>query len=121
MSNIKTKTELKISVEVPGSHCYPESDNLYLQNPHRHNFLISVFLEVTDLNREIEFYDFAAKIYYLLTARFKQDELGTYDFETNSCEHLADWLLWEFNQDGFNVTKVEVAEDRYNSATVRRA
>jgi 6-pyruvoyl-tetrahydropterin synthase len=54
MNNI---TFITVKHQFEGVHCYPDAPNevAYLRNNHRHMFHVEVEIEVTELDRELEF------------------------------------------------------------------
>ena len=112
-----SKSYITVGVEVPGMHYYPESTRPYLKTPHRHDFKIFVTIEVTDPNRQFEFYDVQDNIIAALNELYGKPTHSAYNFGTRSCEHIAKDLCDELLA-LYPVSAVKVAEDDYNSSTL---
>jgi len=117
-----TKTEKSTSMEifcklqVEGIHYWENCDILeveYLLHPHRHNFFITAYIDVTHSDRDIEFIKLKHQILEYLSEQYWVYNSRLHDFGGKSCEMIAHELLKEFN-----LTKVEVSEDNECGAIV---
>lgn len=105
-----------VTFSVEGLHCYPQAlsdpalvDVKFLGHQHRHIFHYKVYLEVTSLDREVEF---------ILFKRELQTLYGKHLSANNkSCEMLANELMdyIELNYPNRRVS-VSVFEDNENGA-----
>lgn len=111
------ETLLKIQLSVPGRHHWPNAKGNveFLKYPHTHTFVIECFIKVTGLDREIEFYQMAARIKTVISTIWEADDLGIHEFENYSCEMIADYLVTEFN-----LMQCVVSEDGLFGAVVQR-
>lgn len=112
----KTKIIVRFSVE--GLHRWegctiPEVD--YLQHSHRHTFGIIGEVDVSHLDRDIEFIELSHKMKTYLAGIYYNSVLKLHVFGTKSCEMIAQELLTVFN-----LNKCEVNEDGENGAIVER-
>lgn len=111
------RSYITVCLEVPGVHYYPESTREYLKVLHRHDFKICVSLEVTDPNREFEFYDVQEYLRDTLDMLYPHIDVSTYNFGTRSCEHIAQ-KLFSVLRKKYPLFTVKVEEDKFNSSTV---
>jgi hypothetical protein len=106
--------------QVVGYHCWPEApkeDRIeYLRSPHRHVFKITVFVGVTNDDRQVEFHVLKRAIRSRGLAQFATNEFGEYDFGYSSCEAIARTIMDNVGFDG--VRAVEVSEDGETGARV---
>ena len=80
------KSTIHVSFKQPGWHRWPGATDrrAYLANLHRHLFVITVSMEVTHDDREVEFHDLRDEAVKLFS------ELGSNgDMGAMSCEHMA--------------------------------
>lgn len=105
----KIRTVVWISAAFEGFHRYVNApdDVAFLREWHRHIFHVKIGMEVSDLNREIEFFQFKRKVKDFLLEQYS----GKY-FES-SCEMIARDI-----QSFFDATFVSVSEDGENGALV---
>lgn len=101
------KTSIIITLEVPGFHHYPEApvEVSFLRDRHRHIFKIKIAYEVTDLNRQKEFFIEQKR----LRTRFDYRYGNPCEFGAMSCEMIASELLKEEEERG--AVWVEVWEE----------
>lgn len=85
------------------------ADVAFLRNYHRHLFHIKVGMEVTHLNRSIEFFQFKRKLDIFLSEEYESQCME------KSCEMIATEILTHF--DAFFV---EASEDNENGATITK-
>ena len=122
------KKVLKVwaSFSVIGFHAWPNapSEVGYLSVEHRHNFKYCVGVEVTELNRQIEFHTLKAKAYSFIKAQYTKsiglvEEDVARNFSNKSCEMLAvemaEYLAVVYEKTPITV---EVSEDGENGAVV---
>lgn len=81
----------------------------FLRHPHRHMFHVEVELQVTDLDRELEFFLVKAKLDHLLEAWNNITVLF-------SCEKFCSIIYRALSRPFPSITKVEVSEDGENGA-----
>lgn len=107
------KKYIEVNLQWEALHRWPDADKLpdvsFLKHPHRHIFHIRVRVQVQDSNREIEIILFKRKIEDWLYATYQ------HDFETRSCEQIAEEILTEFAAD-----EVQVMEDGENGAVLTK-
>ena len=106
-----------------GLHCWPDCpyENLsFLRYPHRHLFYITVGLEVTDSDREIEFLKAKSKLeIYLDDYKDTKNQSICWDLGSKSCEMLGEEIGNYMNLIYLNqVSFVEVWEDNENGARI---
>lgn len=119
-TNEGLETTVCISFTRYGIHCWP-SCNIkevdFLKHPHGHTFHFKMYFKVSELDREIEFFDMKGKVLRYLDMAYR-DYSRPYDmldFGSMSCEQIADSLLRIFK-----ASKVEVSEDGLDGAIVER-
>lgn len=114
------------SFSVVGFHNWPTAPEevKYLQNVHRHLFKITVALNVSELNREVEFHTLEALSLKLLCSIYKAvdtfvEKEQSLDFEDNSCEMIAEKLVMKLSEHyKSNSIIVEVSEDGEHGSLV---
>lgn len=112
---IRRFVEAKVSFA--GIHHWPAATN-YLRHPHRHVFVVRARKEVTDLDREVEFFQLSEEIKDVIRDLFLLREDGIRDLGDTSCEKLANILLntlslsscWVY-EDGDSGGGVELVSD----------
>lgn len=94
-------------------HSWPDApvSHEFLRQPHRHEFHVIVWAQVSGTDREIEFIDLKEKV----TAYCRENFEGR-NLKGTSCEMIALQILKEFNQ----LYCVEVSEDGENGSIVSR-
>lgn len=100
--------------QVEGFHCWPDAkgDVGFLASTHRHKFVFTVEMPVTDNNRQVEFITFGRATQGLVESNFGRPAR----FGAMSCEHIASWLMQVIPE----CSAVEVWEDNENGARVER-
>jgi hypothetical protein len=105
------------TVDVIGRHRWegaPERQ-AFLRLAHRHTFKITAYAAVAHGDREIECFDLADAVRHTLAAKFSRpDFLDDLDFDTMSCEHIAEWLC-----KSLGLARCVVLEDGMQGAEVR--
>ena len=82
-------------------------DVAFLRSYHRHLFHVKVGMEVTHLNRNIEFFQFKEKLNIFLAENYESQQME------KSCEMIANEILLQFD-----ASFVEISEDGENGAIV---
>lgn len=111
-----------VTLQFPHIHCWPEAPEygvlsntptLFLRNPHRHMFHVKIGVDVQNLNRQVEFFDFKAFV-----KQYIDDFLP--DWAESSCEMMALDLAKDVGAGlgGYNKIICTVSEDGENGATV---
>lgn len=102
-------------VSVPGFHRWENAfeEVNYLRNRHRHIFEIIVGFRVTDNDREVEIIDTQNKITRYLLVKYGIEHSVECDFDTMSCEDIAEDILTRFNAYYTTVT-----EDGFGGSTI---
>lgn len=133
-------TKVYCTLDVVGFHRWPKAPVAvkYLRSVHRHVFKFKITISVNNLDRQIEFHTLKG----LVLQQIKNDSIAYYpaadvsslereslDFGINSCEQLAEKLLYalldkyesnflstslQFIVDGNSTIEVEVSEDGEN-------
>lgn len=103
---------IHVTVKEPGFHRWLSAPMTvrFLRDFHRHEFHIKVSIEVTDPDRELEFFTVQEAIREYIRA------YGVVDYVNDSCETIAQRLLKSLPFD--NIRSVSVYEDGENGATV---
>lgn len=106
------KTLVIVTCIVEGFHYWKNApeDVKFLSYPHRHNFLVKLFVQVTNHDREVEFFTLQKSLKDWLSNFFKE-------VREDSCESIAIKIGEEFGR-LYNVIAVEVWEDGENGARV---
>jgi len=90
-------------------------DVQFLKSPHRHEWYIQCFKEVTHTDRDSEFIHLKRDILEFLRNKYWDDDMRSHMFGSMSCEMIGELLC-----DEFNLSKCIVTEDNENgSVTVR--
>lgn len=99
---------------VVGFHLYPNAPQFcsYLENKHRHVFVIRCKFQVSHNEREIEINEQQKGIESFLFANYG----NPCDFGEMSCESIAQALIENFDQ----IIECEVLEDNYGGASLTR-
>lgn len=117
---MKKRNFLKVKYEVAGFHRWKDATKgrEYLKDLHRHNFGFIIEVEVTDLNREVEYHTLEdvcmSESKYMLNGMKET----TQDW---SCEHMANYMFDHMRDIGYNVNMVEVSEEWKYCSIVRRS
>lgn len=105
------RTEIIVTVIIPGFHYWEGArDSVeFLAALHFHNFFIVAYKPVGNLDREVEYFEFADKIKHFINKRFPLRHLPpqAVNFGTMSCEQIATILLEELE-----LSACEVWEDK---------
>lgn len=109
------KTTVWVTIQLPGYHSWPEAPTTveFLRHPHRHMFHFKVGYDVTDSDREVEFFMAKRKLHDLILRLFGCNAHREIDFKNRSCEMIAQKLM---SMEMFSF--VEVSEDLENGAIV---
>jgi hypothetical protein len=112
------RTEIIVTVNIPGFHYWDGASATvnFLSDLHYHNFSIVTYKEVTCLDREIEYFEFAEKIKEFIHKQFPMNEssvVRAVNFGTMSCEMIAQVLV-----EGMHLSACEVWEDQYFGSKV---
>lgn len=113
------KTFVVSRFRAPGFHCWPGApdDFAYLRNNHRHEFHVTVSVEVDDPNRQIEFIRFKTQLQLLFNSIGVSIGVDGPQFGARSCEMLADELCHKIRLlYNYHVSTIEVSEDGENGA-----
>ena len=107
------KMEVFGTLQFAAIHCWPGAvpPVEFLQNPHRHMFMVEFRCAVTHSDRDIEFISFKQKVEDFCERRWARNDIGAM-----SCEMLGMALLDAFPE----MHRVTVSEDGENGATVWR-
>jgi len=104
------KRFIKVTTSFEGIHNYPDAPEEveYLRNPHRHIFHVTVWLEVFNDNRDVEFIMFKNYINTILLSG---------DLQNASCEMISDKLEIEIRtMYPDREIRIEVSEDNENGS-----
>ena len=117
---MKKRNFLKVKYDVPGFHRWKDAPEgrKYLRNLHRHNFGFIIEIEVTELDREVEYHDLEDICLTESKYMLKNMKEVTQDW---SCEHMANYMYDHMRDIGFNVVMVEVSEEWKYCSVVRRS
>lgn len=103
------KTYIRVRTQFEGYHCYPGAGNIdpriaFLESPHRHMFKVEAKIEVSHLDRELEFF---------LVKWGIAEFIKSGDQNKKSCEMIAteilDYLLKTYGYGRY--VEVTVSED----------
>lgn len=113
---MKTKNTVIIQLTVEGFHNYPDAPLKvdFLENRHRHSFIVKLGFEVLDLNREIEIFIQRDEVLFYLNESYG----SPCEFGSMSCEMIAKELFEHFEDDG--AIWVEVWEENTGGARVEK-
>lgn len=102
-------------LQVPGFHKWEDAfkEVEYLKNKHRHVFEITVYFKVNKNDREIEIINTQNKIQRYLMVKYGCSNLIECDFNSMSCEDIAEDIL-----KSFNAYCVTVTEDGFGGSTI---
>lgn len=120
------KTFIYVTTQFEDLHCYPEAPEevAFLRTPHRHMFHVKATIEVTHLDRELEFILVKREL-----DRMCKEITQILKPEVKSCERIATrlaralskkygWIIDEFGTERARVIIVDVNEDGENGAKV---
>ena len=114
-----TEVYVQASSTVTGLHRWPAAPPArdYLRNSHRHQFLVTAAVSVTDTDRQVEFHDLQDAITAAVMSQGNLREgSGLLDLGPRSCEDIALDVLAAVP----GATVVSVSEDGECEAIVRR-
>lgn len=117
---MKQRCFLKVKYDLPGFHRWENAPKgrEYLRDLHRHMFGFAVEVEVTELDREVEYHTLEdvciTETKYMLN-NMKEKSRNW------SCEHMAQYLFNLLRVMGYNVESVEASEEWKYSSTIRRS
>lgn len=106
---------IKVKTQFEGFHKYANAPEKvkFLRERHRHMFGVSVKMEVTESNRELEYFLVLEDVKFLVKKYLKQTT------ETDSCEMIAEFFLDYLETKYKNrMIEVEISEDNENSGIV---
>lgn len=106
------------TAQVVGFHAWPTApaEVSYLADRHRHVFTFKCGVAVSGHDREIEFHILKREVLEALAVGWPRTN-GEFDFDNNSCEHLAAWLDCSLrSRCHINASWIEVWEDNENGA-----
>jgi hypothetical protein len=103
------RTVVWITTEFEGFHRWKDAPAAveFLRNCHRHIFKVKLAVQVTGLDRQIEFIQLKSRVNLFIASEFMGTCLSL------SCEQIAEKLL-----NKFEAIEVRVSEDGENGATV---
>jgi len=107
------RTEVIVTIYVQGFHYWEDARDTvqFLKDKHFHNFRIVVYKGVDELDREIEFFEFAEKLRSFISRRFPVSSSSVVtglDFGTMSCEQIAKVLVEEMQLNSCEVWEDEL-------------
>jgi 6-pyruvoyl-tetrahydropterin synthase len=115
--------ELSITTKIKACHNWPGAPDhrSYLRYLHGHEFVVTAYFQVKELDRELEFHDLKADLDHqlgLMTRPHDDKKIGLppKTFGTRSCEHIASELVQRMPR----LVRVWVAEDGEFGAEVKR-
>ena len=115
------KTLIIVKTSHQGFHSWENAVGTFdwlLNKKHRHIFNFILEVEVTDDDRQIEFFDFKNKVDIALRILFKDAHDPLYlNFNGCSCEHIAKQLAKQLAM-GDELKSISVFEDDENGAKV---
>ena len=115
------KTLIVVKTSHQGFHRWENAAGTFdwlLRQEHRHLFNFEVEVEVTDDDRQIEFFDFKDKVDTALQVLFQDKDNPFYlDFKGCSCEQIAKKLADQLKL-GCYLRSISVFEDTENGARV---
>lgn len=117
---MKRKCLLRVKYEVPGFHRWKDAPKgrEYLRDLHRHVFGFIVEVEVTELNRELEYHNLEDVC--LTETKYMLNNMKSTTQEW-SCEHMAEYLFNHLGEMGYNIESVEASEEWKYCSLVRRS
>lgn len=112
---MNTAARIDVKFLVEGFHCWPEAPahRAYLADKHRHQFVVTVTMDVEHDDREVEFHDVRDAAIGMMTA------LGEHgDYGRQSCEHIGRQIAGRLAERYGRDVWVHVSEDGECGATV---
>lgn len=110
--------KIVIKLQVEGTHHWPNCDIKeveFLKYPHRHIFYIRLEKEVTHNDRDVEIIKLKREVQDYLEREYFELDYFSCQFNSMSCEDIAEALLNEFD-----ASLVEVLEDNENGAIITK-
>lgn len=110
---------IRVKAVVAGLHHWPgaPSPTFFLRFPHRHRFIFEADVLVTHGDRDVEFFDFQARLAEAVIRAYpSRDTPHAVDFGAMSCEMIALWVLDTFGE----VVRCTVSEDGENLGGAER-
>ena len=103
------RSSIRVSEQIDGVHSWPDAPEhrFYLRSPHRHRFVVTVWIQVAHENRDVEFHDLQDRVRDMI----RQGREGVINFSSLSCEHIARQLLYDLAAYGYTPLRVKVMED----------
>lgn len=102
------------TLKVPGFHYWPNAPEpvAFLRDQHRHLFYIKVWIDISRLDRQYEFFTEQRQLYDHLMAHYGTHHTDSLEINIGekSCEQLAHLLYLSFE----HYSAVEVSEDGEN-------
>lgn len=115
------RTFVKVKTEAYIKHNWPDCNieqSDFLKNVHVHKMIVTVEVEVTHSDRQVEFFVLRGDILRALQSLYKIEPKGViYELGTRSMEMVAEDLFSWLNQQ-YNVHFVECSEDGFFSGKV---
>lgn len=113
------KCILRVKYEAPGFHRWKDAPKgrEYLRDLHRHVFGFIVEVEVTELNRELEYH--TLEDVCLTETKYMLNNMKATTQEW-SCEHMAEYLFTHLFKMGYDIESVEASEEWKYCSVVRR-
>lgn len=109
------KRNIFISFQVEGFHYWKNAplEVSFLRERHRHMFHVEIEKEVSHSDRDIEIILFKREVMNFMIKKWKNVSGNWLEFESMSCEMIAEKLL-----EKFDCVRVKVTEDGENGAVV---
>lgn len=110
------KKNIIVQLSVEGIHHWPTcniKEVSYLKDPHRHIFYITCKKTVSHNDRDIEIIQLKHNILNVLNDKFWDNNQRLLNFDTLSCESIAEMLVLKFD-----LSYCSVLEDNENGAEI---
>lgn len=116
--NFLVEKKILVRTSFRGTHNWPEASQIagkqvqFLEHEHRHTFHILVELEVTDSDREVEFFILQEQVDGCISSLYEEVGLVR-QVGRRSCEMVAEEIIGVLREEGYtdNIIAVEVWED----------
>lgn len=97
---------------VRGYHSWPDAPDrrAYLRQEHPHEFVFRTTVQVGHGHRDVEFHDLADVVNEVIKTRVWHPT-GAINFQSMSCEQIAEDVAQQLRGRAFHVVTVSVAED----------
>ena len=89
---IQVKTTFKGLHNWPEASLFAGKDVTFLEHPHRHTFHVKASLQVTDSDREVEFFVFQKEIDTIIESLYPEEGLVRH-LGRRSCETMAEEII----------------------------